>query len=285
MKLINLLKKCIPDALFLKLQFKKKMGYPLDLKNPKTFNEKLQWLKLYNRNPLYTILVDKESVKKWVANKIGPQYVIPTLGVWEKFDDIDFCKLPVRFVLKCTHDSGGVIVVKDKNRLDMDAARNKISELLKKNYYWANREWPYKNVHPRIIAEEYLEDEQDGELRDYKFHTFDGIPHFLLVAANRHNQKGLTFDYFDMKGNHLDLHDVNVPNASGTFPHLPSKFEEMKKLSKILAEGIPHVRVDFFEVNGRIYFGEMTFYDDAGYMKATPKTWEVEWGRLIKIPV
>lgn len=281
----DVVKKCIPDVLYLKMQFKRKLGYSLNLKNPQTFDEKLQWLKLHDRNPLYTTLVDKYAVKKWVANKIGPQYVVPTFGVWEKFDDIDFSKLPDRFVLKCTHDSGGVVVVKDKRQLDMDAARRKISDSLRKNYYWANREWPYKNVPPRVIAEEYLEDQRNGELRDYKFYTFGGKPHFLLIAANRHKETGLTFDYFDMEGMHIDLSDVGIPNASGTPPLLPSKFDEMKRLSMILADGIPHVRVDFFDVNGRIYFGEMTFYDYAGYMNAVPQNWELEWGRLIKISV
>ena len=260
------------------------MGYPLNLRNPQTFNEKLNWLKLYNRNPLYTTLVDKYTVKKWVADKIGEQHVVPTLGVWEKFDDIDFNKLPNQFVLKCTHDSGGLIIVKSKDNLDRNVAKSKINESLKKNFYYQCREWPYKNVPPRIIAEKYMEDKLDGELRDYKFYTFNGIPKFMLIVSNRNIPEKKGFDYFDMNGIHQNLQDVDVHNSPIGIPHLPNNFEKMKEFCIVLAKNIPHVRIDFFEVNGQIYFGEMTFFDAGGFMKATPKSWELEWGKLIKLP-
>lgn len=279
-KLIDL----IPDSIILKYSFRRIMGYPLNLRNPQTFNEKLNWLKLYNRNPLYTTLVDKYTVKKWVADKIGEQHVVPTLGVWEKFDDIDFNKLPNQFVLKCTHDSGGLIIVKSKDNLDRNVAKSKINESLKKNFYYQCREWPYKNVPPRIIAEKYMEDKLDGELRDYKFYTFNGIPKFMLIVSNRNIPEKKGFDYFDMNGIHQNLQDVDVHNSPIGIPHLPNNFEKMKEFCIVLAKNIPHVRIDFFEVNGQIYFGEMTFFDAGGFMKATPKSWELEWGKLIKLP-
>ena len=277
----DFIKKMIPDSIYLMYSFKKQMKYSLNLRKPKTFDEKLQWLKLYNRNPLYATLVDKYAVKKWVADKIGEQYIIPTLGVWNKFDDIDFDKLPNQFVLKCTHDSGGLIIVRNKSEFDVVSARQKLTKCLKRNFYWQSREWPYKNVSPRIIAEPYMEDTTYRELRDYKFYTFNGKPKFLLIAKGRQcNQK--TFDYFDMDFNHIDLQDEGVPNSLNA-PEKPICFEEMKNMSKILSEGIPHVRVDFYEINGKVYFGEMTFFDAGGFMKAKPISWEIEWGNLIDL--
>ena len=278
----NFIKRLIPYSLYLKYCYKKLMGNSLNLSNPKTFDEKLQWLKLYNRNPLYTTLVDKYAVKKWVTNKIGEQYVIPTLGVWNNFDDIDFDKLPNQFVLKCTHDSGGLIIVRDKSEFDILSARQIITNCLKRNFYWQSREWPYKNVFPRIIAEPYMEDSTYKELRDYKFYTFNTEPKYLLIAKGRQNNNK-TFDYFDMNFNHINLQDERVPNST-TSPEKPICLEEMKKISKILSEGIPHVRVDFYEIDGKVYFGEMTFFDDGGFMKAKPISWEKEWGDLIELP-
>lgn len=278
-------KKCMPDSLVLKRDFFQRMGRPLNLDNPESFNEKLQWLKLYNRNPLYTTLVDKYAVKKWVSEKIGEKYVIPTLGVWDKFDDIDFDKLPNQFVLKCTHDSGGLVICKDKTKFDIEAARNKLNSSLKRNYYYSVREWPYKNVPPRIIAEKYMEDSHDAELRDYKFYTFNGEPKFLLLATNRQSKETpLCFDYYDMEFNHLPLTNHWHPNNITNPPHQPQNFSEMKKLCRILAVNIPHVRVDFYEVNGLIYFGEMTFFDMGGFLKIHPDSWEREWGDLIRLP-
>ena len=272
----------VPDKAYLKIRYGAIFGKKLDLDSPRTFDEKLQWLKLYNRDPLYTTLVDKFAVKKWVADKIGEQYVIPTLGVWSQFEDIDFEKLPSQFVLKCTHDSGGLVIVKDKSTLDIAVARKKITDSLNRNFYWQSREFPYKSVSPRIIAEPYMEDSTYKELRDYKFYTFNGKPRFLLIAKGRQGNKK-TFDYFDMDFNHVDLQDECVPNSL-KIPEKPVCFEEMKKMSEILSDGIPHVRVDFYEINGKVFFGEMTFFDDGGFMRAKPISWEKEWGDLIELP-
>lgn len=275
----------IPDTLYVRFAYFAFLHKKLDLKNPLTFNEKLNWLKLYDRNPLYTTLVDKYAVKDWVSEKIGKQYVIPTLGVWDKFDDIDFNELPNQFVLKCTHDSGGLVICKDKASLDVDEARKKISSSLKEKYYYEYREWPYKNVVPRIIAEKYVEDSCDSELRDYKFYTFNGEPKFLLLATNRQSKdKPLCFDYFDMDFNHLPLTNHWHPNNMESPPHKPQRFKEMQFLAKCLAEGFPQVRVDFYEVDGNIFFGEMTFFPQGGFLKLHPDSWEKEWGDLIILP-
>lgn len=272
----------IPDSVWLKLRFRKKMGYSLNLKNPKTFNEKLQWLKLYDRNPLYTKLVDKYEVRKYVAERIGEKYLIPLLGVWDKFEDIDFDKLPNQFVLKCTHDSGGLVICKDKSKLDMKTTKRKITRCLKLNYYWALREWPYKNVRPRIIAEKYMEDSDDRELRDYKFFCFSGIAKLLFIAANRGNiDKETTFDFFDMDFKHIEV--TNGHPSADTLPHKPQTFEKMKELTEKLAGNIPHVQCDFYEVNGKTYFGEMTFAHWSGFTPFNLQENDFEFGRWIEI--
>lgn len=271
------------DKSFLKLKFKEEMGYKLDLGNPQTFNEKLQWLKLYDRNPLYTKMVDKADMKKYVESKIGKEYIIQTLGVYDDFDEIDFKSLPEKFVIKCTHDSGTVIICKDKKIFDIAMARNKINRALRKNFYYQSREWPYKNVKPRVLVEEYIEDKKDKELRDYKFYCFNGEPHALLLATDRMSGKELCFDYFDMDFKHLKLTNHWHPNAKRV-PHKPDHFEDMKKLARKLSEGIPQVRVDFYEANGKVYVGELTFFDMGGYLKIHPDDWDKEWGSMIRLP-
>lgn len=284
MKIKERIKRMIPDSIFLKYRFKKEIGYKLNLKEPKTFNEKLQWLKLYDRKPLYTMLVDKYEVKKYVAEQIGEEYVIPTYGVWNCFNDINFEILPEQFVMKCTHDSGTIVICKDKSTFDYALAKEKIEISLKNKHYYTSREWPYKNVKPRIIAEKYMEDEKDQELRDYKFYTFNGKPYYLLLATGRQSEnKELCFDYFDMNFYHLKLTNHWHPNAL-VIPHKPYQFEKMKELAQILAKDIPHVRVDFYEVNGQIYFGEMTFFAMGGHLKIHPDDWDIEWGKLIELP-
>lgn len=275
--------KWLPDALFLKLLWRLKMGYPLDLRNPRTFNEKLQWLKLHDRNPLYTQLVDKYEVRKFISKTIGEEYLIPLLGVWDRFDDIDFDKLPNQFVLKCTHDSGGLVICKDKSKFDIAAAKKKICRCLKLNYYWALREWPYKNVKPRIIAEKYMEDSADGELRDYKFFCFSGVAKILFIAANRgRSDVETTLDYFDMDFKHFEVMNGGHPNAR-TPVHKPETFEQMKKCAEILSAKIPQVRCDFYEVDGKVYFGEMTFYDGSGFDIYEPQSFDEMMGRWVKI--
>ena len=236
------------DESFLKMAYKRKFGKELDLKNPVTFNEKLQWLKLHDRKPEYTTMVDKYEAKAYIAQKIGEEYVVPTLGVWEKFDDIDFTKLPNAFVLKCTHDSGGLVICKDKSKLDREKARKKINKSLHSNYFGGGREWPYKNVKPRIIAEPLLKDD----------------------ATKVGEQECLT----------IRMRDPN----SDVLPEKPIRFDEMKKIAAVLSKGLPHLRVDFYCANGRLYVGELTFYHCSGFAPIQPEEWAIKMGDWIKLP-
>ena len=271
------------DEHYLRLIYWKNFGKKLNLLNPQTFNEKLQWLKLYDRRPEYTKMVDKYEAKKYVASIIGDKYIIPTLGVWDTFDEIDFSKLPDQFVLKCTHDSGGLVICKDKKNLDVEAARKKINNSLKTNYYLHGREWPYKDVNPRIIAEQYLSD-LAGDTLDYKVHNFNGIPKMVLVCSERFSELGLKEDFFDTEWRHLDIKRPSHPN-SDTSIECPQLLSEMLKVSKVLSESIPFVRTDFYEIGGQLYFGELTFYPASGSEKFEPDKYDEILGEWIKIPI
>ena len=273
----------LPDSLYLKIMFRLKMGYKLNLKNPQTFNEKLQWLKLYNRKPEYTLMVDKSEAKTIAENILGKGYVIPTLGVWNKFEDIDFNSLPDRFVLKTTNGGGGggVIICRDKSKLNLVSAAEQLKSSLKANIYRHLKEWPYKNVKPRIIAEQFMVDES-GELRDYKFYCFNGEPKVFLVASERFSGHRTYFDYFDMEGNHLPFTQGGMNNP--VTPALPSSFEEMKQVAKKLSHGLPHVRIDLYSVDEKVYFGEFTFFDSSGFEKFTPWEWDDVFGNWLKLP-
>ena len=252
----------MPDYLYLKFIFKKYMGKSLDLKNPKTFNEKLQWLKLYDRKEEYTKMVDKYLVKQYVSNKIGNKYIVPTLGVWTKFDDIDFSVLPMQFVLKCTHDSGGLVICKDKSKFDVETAKKKIEKCLSNNFFYMGREWPYKNVVPRIIAEKYLSNGKE-ELTDYKVLCFNGTPKLIEVHKGRFT--GLhTQDFYDTSWNKTNFEQPEDP-MSTEIMEKPVFADEMLELSKKLSIGIPHVRIDWYFTEGQLYFGEITFYDGSGF--------------------
>lgn len=265
------------DEAYLKRTFKACFGYVPDLENPRTFNEKLQWLKLHDRKDIYTTMVDKYEAKKYVGHVIGEKYVIPTLGVWDHFDDIDFSKLPMSFVLKCTHDSGSVVLVRDKNHWDKDAAKKLLERGLSRNYYWSGREWPYKNVKPRILAEEMV----DMNPVDYKWICLKGEPEVLCMCMDR--QKGdLTFNYYDMNFNLLPFEWVH-PNIKTGGVKRPENFDEMKKLAQKLSEGIPEVRVDFYDINGQVYFGELTFYHQSGFAPFSPEEWDLKLGQLLDL--
>ena len=228
-------------------------------------------------------MVDKYEAKKYVASIIGEEYIIPTLGVWERFDDIDFDKLPQQFVLKTSHDSGGVVICRDKSKFDKAAARKKLEKSLRHDYYKTSKEWPYKNVKRRIIAEEYMEDES-GELKDYKFFCFDGVPKALFIATDRFTVGEETkFDFFDMEFNHLPFINGH-PNANIKI-NKPNGFEQMQELVAKLSAGIPHLRVDFYNINGRIYFGELTFYHWSGLVPFVPREWDYIFGQYIQLPI
>ena len=273
----------LSDKHYLKLLFRLKMGYKLNLKNLNTFNEKLQWLKLYNRNPEYGIMADKLSVKHYVANSIGEQYIIPTLGVWEKFDDIDFRSLPDQFVLKCTHDSGGLVICKDKDTLDIAASKKKIERALKRNFYKRWREWPYKDVPRKIIAEKYITDSPtDKDLTDYKFFCFNGIVDCVMIAIERSTGEP-KFYFFDndWKLLRLNVRGKNAP-PDFTLPK-PKCIDEMFRIAEVLSKGIPFVRVDLYQSNDKVYFGEMTFFPQSGFdSNLLPET-DLYFGELIDI--
>ena len=268
------------DRLFLRMKWKIEMPYKLRLDYPQTYNEKLQWLKLNDRDSLYNILVDKFRVKQYVADKIGQEYVIPLLGVWDKVEDIDWDKLPTKFVIKCSHDCGGMVICKDKSKLDVKKAKQTLKKCLKTNYYWKSREWPYKNVIPKIFAEAYMEDEF-GELRDYKWFCFDGEPKAMFIAADRTKKTETTFDFFDSDFNHLPFTNGH-PNAAIP-PQKPLGFDEMKRLAAELSKDIPQVRVDFYDINGKIYFGEFTFFHFGGMKPFVPEKWDYIFGSWIKL--
>lgn len=282
--LINKASRILPDKLYIQMKYFIRMKRFPNLKNPKTYNEKLQWLKLYDRNPDYARMVDKYEVKPYVAGLIGEEYIIPTLGVWDRFEDIDFDSLPEQFVLKCTHDSGGLVICRNKSALDMVAAQKKINKCLETNYYYHAREWPYKDLKPRIIAEAYMEDAVTAELRDYKFFCFDGQVKALFIATERASETEETkTDFFDEKFNHLPFTSGH-PNADVS-PKKPVNFEKMKELATVLSKGIPHVRVDFYEVNGKAYFGELTFFHWGGMMPFEPEEWDYKLGQWLTLPI
>lgn len=274
--------KWMPDKQFIKLAYRIRTGEKLNLHHPKTYTEKLQWLKLYDHRDEYTRMVDKYEAKAYIAERIGEEYIIPTLGVYDSFDAIDFDALPDQFVLKCTHDSGGLVICKDKSKLDIAAARKKIEKSLAIDYYQLGREWPYKNVRPRIIAEQYMEDEKTAELRDYKFFAFSGKSKLLMLASERQLATETKFDFFDMEGTHLPLTCAH-PNAE-TIPELPANFQKMQNLTNQLSAGFPHLRVDFYEVNGNIYIGELTFFFMGGTSPFEPEEWNERIGSWITLP-
>lgn len=274
----------LPDRAYIQLKYFYHFKKFANLKNPKTFNEKIQWLKLFDRNPCYSIMVDKYEAKKYVAKKIGEEYVLPALGVWNTFDEIDFETLPNQFVLKTTHDCGGIVICKDKSIFDKKKAKNFLETHLKRNYFLEGREWPYKNVKPRILAEPFMEDDKCHELRDYKFFTFNGLVKMLFIASDRQTEgEDTKFDFFDENFNRLNIKNGH-PNQSVKIEK-PQTFDLMKNLASQLSKGIPHLRVDFYEVNGKVYFGELTFSHWSGMVPFDPPEWDEKMGSWINLKV
>lgn len=273
------------DEFFLKLLFKQRMGYKLDFNNPKTYNEKLNWLKLYYRKPELSDLVDKFEVKKIIANQIGEEYIIPTYGVWSSFEEIDFDVLPNQFVLKTTHDSGGIVICKDKDHFNYAAAKNKIESHQKMNgAYLKYREWIYKNLKPRIIAEKYMVDSEVGELRDYKVFCFNGEAKVMAIYTNRYSDSEKTQrSYFDKEFNLLPISSKKYTQTKSKISK-PKNFTKMFILAEALAGNFPHVRVDFYEVNGKVYFGELTFFHGGGVIPFYPEEWDYTFGSWLTLP-
>lgn len=266
------------DKYFTKVFWHQVMDYPLDLKHPATFNEKIQWMKLFDHNPRYPDLIDKLKVKDWVKDMIGEEHVIPTYAVYDNPDDISLSNLPDRFVLKCNHDSGGIVICKDKASFDLKTAKQILWKSFNRSFYEEYREWPYKVIEKKVFAEAYIEDSKSRDLPDYKFFTFNGVPHFMFIASGRQSSGEVQFDFFDMNGVRLNVRNVH-PNHTGTVP-LPETFDTMKELAQRLSSEFKQVRVDFYEADGICYFGEMTFFHGAGFMMFDPVSFDKEMGRL-----
>lgn len=274
----------MPDEPYIKMKYWIKHNNKLNLRNPKTYNEKLEWLKLYDRNPMYTQMVDKVGAKDYVKERIGEEYLIPTLGVWNSFDEIDFSKLPKQFVLKCTHDSGGLVICRDKNKLDLENVKKKINRSLKSNYYLWGREYPYKNVKPRILAEKYMEDEAETQtLTDYKIFCFDGEPKIIMTVRGGHeNEQDIVRRMYDENWNlyGVGLHGKKpVPMPEDK----PTKLSEMLDIARKLSKGIKHLRVDLYEIQGKVYFGELTFYHMSGTEEFNPESYNELFGSFIHL--
>ena len=268
------------DKAAIKIKYRLEMKRKLNLKNPKTFNEKLNWIKLYYRKPIMTTMADKYEVKKYVSDIIGPEYVIPSIAIYDKWDDIDFDSLKAPFVMKTTHSSGVIAVVKDKESFDYETTKKKFNKSLKQNYFYSCREWPYKNIKPRIIIEQFVKDDKEDNLPVYKFFCFNGEPYLVQTIKNDKTSYE-TIDYFDMDWKFLKLKQ-NFENSEIPLSK-PSNFEDMKELAAKLSKGFPFVRVDLYSVNGRIYFSEFTFFSDAGYHQFYPDEWDQILGEKIKL--
>jgi len=286
-KIYDVVKYCnyfpwMPDSWYLKLLFRATQGYNLDLANPKTYNEKLQWLKLYDRRPEYTDMADKYKVRQVIADKIGEEYSIPLLGVWDNFDDIDFSKLPNQFVLKCNHDSHSVFVCKDKSSFDPKTIRDRFVASLKKNFYLHGREWVYKDIVPKIIAEEYMKDDSGKSLTDYKFLCFNGVPKLILVVSGRYT-KDFYQDIYDSNWKKTEMRQDCIPNSPNIMER-PTFLDDALELSRKLSYGIPFLRVDWYYTNRRLYLGEFTFYDNCGFSCYEPKGSDGILGSWITLP-
>lgn len=264
----------ISDKLYLKVYYYLHTGEKLHLNNPVTFNEKTQWLKLHNTTSLCTQMADKYGVRELVKKTIGEQYLIPIYGVWDKFEEIDFDKLPNQFVLKTTHDSGSVVICKDKSNLDIKQAKKKLKKSLSHNYFWNGREYPYKNIKPRIIAEKYMSNDDGKDISDYKFFCFNGEPEILFYASDRFNKDGerTKFDYYNMNLEHLPIQSRGHKNSNTPIPYF-EQFSEMKGLAAKLSAGFPFLRVDLYLINNKVYFGELTFHHDGGVVPFIPSEW------------
>jgi len=279
-KLFNL----FSDSVIIKVHYYLRMGNRLDLKNPSTFNEKLQWLKLYDRKPEYTMMADKYAVRKYISETIGEEYLIPLLGVWDNFQSIDFDKLPDKFVLKTNHNSGSIIICRDKASFDKASAEKKFNSWLRRNYYQSSREWQYKNIRPCIIAEEYMDDGNEKGLTDYKFFCFNGEPKFVYISMGLEDHSTAFMSFYGLDRKKLPFRRSDYREIPYT-PDFPYKFQEMINLSRTLstATNSPFIRVDFYEIERKVYFSELTFRPNAGMIPFEPIEYNNKLGDLLRL--
>lgn len=270
------------DGEYLKRVFKSAIGDELDLNNPKTFNEKLQWLKIHEHNPEFVIMVDKYKVRDYIKEQLGEEYLIPLLGVWDSPNDIDFNTLPNQFVLKCNHNSGkGMCICKDKKKLDINKVKKELIKGFKEDYYYSGREWPYKNVPKKIIAEKYMVDPNTNDLNDYKFYCFNGVVKMVMINSDRNTDLPTKGDYFDRDFNWLDI-QWGFERAT-VKPIKPQNFDKMVEIAEKLSKNMKHVRIDLYSCLNKIYFGEITFFDGSGFDKINPKEWDYKIGSWIEL--
>lgn len=282
MKLFRKLSRLIPDRIYLQIVYFRHFKKFIDFDNPKTFNEKIQWLKLNYRKEEYTNLVDKYRVKQYITKLIGEEYVIPTLGLWKNVDDIDFKSLPEKFVLKCNNDSGGIVICKNKKDFDEVKAKSFLKERLKNNGYWYGREWPYKNVKPCIIAEKYMEDSISKDLKDYKFFCFNGSMEFFDIDIDRFIEH--RSNYYDRNGNFLPFGKTYCPPDYTKKIEMPKNLDKMIELAETISHNTVLSRIDFYEIDGQVYFGEITFYPGSGFSPFTDEKWDYKLGDMIDLP-
>lgn len=270
----------LPDSIYLRIQYKKVLGAKLNLNNPQTLNEKIQWLKLYDRNPRYHQLIDKYEGKQYVASVVGQDHVFPTLGIYDSFDEIDFDQLPNQFVLKCVHDAASTIICKDKSTFDRQKSKT-ILELKQKcdYYHYEGKQWGYKGIKPRIICEPYMEDET-GELKDYKIFCFNGRPEYVEVDFNRWVKHKL--NPYDFDWNPLNFCDTSLNDYDANIPR-PKNLDQMREFAEKLSKGIPFVRVDFYSIKGHVYVGELTFYPGGGYIQFNPREVDLKYGKMLDL--
>ncbi len=276
----GLLKFC-PDRAYLKAVFKAETGYALDLNHPKTYNEKLQWIKLYDRKPEYIVYADKYRVRDYVAKRLGEKYLVPLIGMYKKAEDIPWNELPNRFVLKCNHASGTNIICKDKNELDIVSTVKQLNAWLKKNAFWGAREWCYKNIEPCIICEEFIETQDGNTPDDYKFMCFNGVPRLIQVHHDRYGDH--TLDYYTPEWKKADLQRIDA-DVSEHNVEKPDKLDEMLSIAKELSKDMYYARIDLYYVNNKIYFGEITLYPTGGFSTFTRYEDDLLLGSYIKLP-
>jgi len=271
----------IPDSLFLSCKYQMNFGKKLNLVHPKLYNEKIQWLKIHDHNPLYTQIADKLEVRKIISEKAGDQYLVPLLGVYTDPKKIDISCLPNQFVIKPTHTSGDVLLCLDKEQLNWNNAQAEMQHWMQSNYYWYDREWPYKNIVPKIICEPYLVDESGYELKDYKVFTFEGEPKFIQVDWGRFSQHKRNL--YSLEWEYLDVQMHYPTDPTHTIPK-PVYLDEMLSVSKILARGFAHLRVDFYVLQDHLYIGELTLYHGSGFKPILPQEFELEMGSWLRLP-
>ena len=273
--------KLFSDEKYIRLKYKLRTGKDINLENPTTFNEKLNWLKLNYHNPMMTVMADKYWVKQWVAEKIGAEYVVPCYGKWADVESIPFDQLPDKCFLKSNQDSGVGIVFDRKAGVKLKAILKRFSKgrVSGKNYYWFSREWGYKNIEPCILAEQFLDEGTGHELQDYKFWCFNGVPQYMYIT---NKGSAVKENFYDMDFNPVDINH-GYPRVVPEFKK-PENFEKMKQFAAVLSKGMPFVRIDFFDVKGSLYFGECTFYDWGGMKAFSDDKWDLKLGGLISLP-